>query len=82
MSRVPLELNRSEMKAKLIPMPPRPDCYDAWFQEYRERKKYEMELEMEKEKTAAIRGIGMGFLICAAAFALGFAIYWIVRLRT
>lgn len=69
------------MKAKLIPLPPRTDCYDAWFQEYRERRKYEMELE-EKEKTAAIRGIGRGFLIFAGVFSLGFGVYWLVRLGT
>ncbi len=70
------------MKAKLIPMPPRADCYDAWFQEYRERRKYEMELEEQAEKTAAIRGTGRGFLICAGVFAIGFGVYWLVRLGT
>jgi len=68
------------MKAKLIPMPCREDCYEAWFQEYRERRKYERILEAE-ENRMKWQSIRNGVLISGIIFLIGFGMYWIVRLE-
>lgn len=41
--------------SKLLQMPPKDKYYEAWFQEYRERAKYERELIAEREREESVK---------------------------
>lgn len=68
--------------SKLLEMPKERKLYDAWMQEYQARKKYDRETEAKVENKSIRQSIAYGLFLAGAAFIVGFAIYWLVRLGT
>lgn len=71
-----------EKTTKILEMPKENKLYDAWMQEYQERKKYDRETAARIEREGTLKIIVYGFLLAGAAFVVGFTVYWIVRLGT
>lgn len=68
--------------SKLLEMPKERKLYDAWMQEYQERKKYDCETAAKAESKSIRQSIAYGFFIAGIAFIVAFAMYWLVRLGT
>jgi ribonucleotide reductase beta subunit family protein with ferritin-like domain len=68
--------------SKLLEMPKERKLYDAWMQEYQARKKYDRETAQKAESKSIRQSIAYGFFLAGVAFIVGFAMYWIIRLRT